>query len=52
MNEKEGKWENTIYKSLVRISKECVNYLRDIKGKRTLAKTLEDIIIFYKDNHK
>lgn len=45
-------WDNSRFKKVVRISIPSLNFLRDNRGNKSMAKFLEDIISYYSVIHK
>lgn len=45
-------WEDTDFTEKIRISREDLEYVKKIKGKKSLARTLQEIIKKYKYGNK
>jgi hypothetical protein len=48
---KEKNWQNSEFSDLIRIKKEKRDYIKTIKGKKSQAGKLDEIIIFYQSKH-
>ena len=52
MKQKRTSWKDSEFTKFIRIKKETLDKIKGIKGKRSIAGKLEEIILFYISNNK